>query len=155
MPSPSPIPDSRLRGRAWPALAPGPAARPQPAGTAACLGPGGSSCKRARAPGPHEANYTQIFWRSSFQPKSALAESGAVTKRRAHCAERVPCPQSSGSGANSRGTVCRVPLGGGSHGCCKVQAAVTCKRKTSPVSKISVFRQVWLPCPQTRDLTRR
>jgi hypothetical protein len=37
MPSPSPIPDSRLRERAWPALAPGTAARPQPAGTAAAV----------------------------------------------------------------------------------------------------------------------
>jgi hypothetical protein len=52
MPPPPPprpsIPDSRLRVRAGPALSPGQARRPQPAGVATCLRPGGSYCNRAR-----------------------------------------------------------------------------------------------------------
>ena len=70
-PPPSPMPDSRLRERAGPVLAPGQARRPQPAGTAACLGPGGSYCKRARLPGPQEANYTQI---SLHWPRSCIGQ---------------------------------------------------------------------------------
>jgi hypothetical protein len=145
MPSPSPIPDSRLRERAWPALAPGTAARPQPADTAACLGPAGGSCKRAWGPGRKRPNYTQI----SFSAKICLAESRAVTKQRAHCAEYRLCPHSLGSLSNCRGAVAGAALGGGSHGCTKVRAAVTSHAKDVDGEQHELFRRVRLACLQS------
>jgi hypothetical protein len=97
----------------------------------------------------------QTIRRSSFQPRSAQAESSAVTKQRAPCAKRVPCCHSSGSVSNCRGDVSGVPLGGGSHECTKVRAAVTSQAKDVDGEQHELFRRVRLACCQTRDLSRR
>ena len=81
----------------------------------------------------------QTIRRSRFQAKSALEGPGAVTKQRAHCTERVLCPHSLGSVSNCRGGVAGVLLGGGSHGCFKVEQRLHRKRKTTMVSSTSFF----------------
>ena len=87
-----------------------------------------------------------------FDSRSAQAESSAVTKQRAPCAERVPCCHSSGSVSNCRGAVSGVLLGGGSHECTKVRAAVTSQAQYVASEQTKLLRRFRLACPQTRDL---
>ena len=85
-----------------------------------------------------------VFWH-----KSALAGSGAVTKQRARSSERLLCLHSLGSVSNCRGAVAGVALGGGSHGCTKVRAAVTSQAKDVDGEQHELFRRVRLACLQS------
>ena len=64
----------------------------------------------------------------------------------------MPCCHSSGSVSNCRGAVSGVLLGGGSHECTKVRAAVTSQAQYVASEQTKLLRRFRLACPQTRDL---